>query len=199
MQLKPGIPSQHSSLPSTGEHFGNSSWAPAGAPGSEPSWSSPPALNSTAWAGLNLGFGKPLLGDTAAIKDRGETLPWHVPISSIVTCIDGRGSGNDMGGKFQSCREARCPAGCCSTAFQILSPGHGKLFSETSWKNIRPLDIFLLGDLGDTETKPTQRRQHGAPRNDDHPCFSGRRTRWLVKSGILAELSQTNLQTNEAW
>jgi len=28
------------------------------------------------------------------------------------------------------------------------------------------------------------------PRNNDHPCFSGRRTRWPVKSATLAELAQ---------
>ena len=44
-----------------------------------------PALNSTAWTGLNLGFGEPLPGDTAVIKDSGETFPLHVPISLSLT------------------------------------------------------------------------------------------------------------------
>lgn len=93
MQLKLGIPSRHHSLPSTQEHLGNSSWVPAGAPPSyrtNPVWNCPeleltPALNSTAWTGLNLGFGEPLPGDTAVIKDSGETFPLHVPISLSLT------------------------------------------------------------------------------------------------------------------
>ncbi len=83
-----GIPSRHCSLPSTQEHLGNSSWVPAGAPPSyrtNPVWNCPeleltPALNSTA---LNLGFGEPLPGGTAVIKDRGETF---LITSCLVLC-----------------------------------------------------------------------------------------------------------------